>query len=1033
MLTAPIYFDRPVGATADVAELEFISALMQTEKLFLRQDGSLTARDIHFYLKSRHGVRVPVEKIEQDIICQMACVIRPGGKQRNLQSSNITTKNGVANTSTVKVDAGRSTTGEFFDCIMEDEELQPPPREYSHQPKAGAQQNKGMSKRVMALRVSQAISHDDYEKYKQYQHQQLKLIREENDDNGSTDDTDADDTETEELKMNLVRIASLILIPKLRQARVDADKGLETDEVDVIDVFLAILMSETGLKYDQELTRDVLLHILSFGEKRDKNDSDEYIDSLMETALASHPDARPRLNKDTMLRVLTDDIEAYDVDLENTKETTFEEVNAMEGSDESKLRRIYTAGNIDANADTYRSKTWTIASWYAIVVILLAYLFNGVSPNYQWQAKDCTTAESQVGCAITVATLHWLEVFVSLSIVGFPFLFLANLGNSVYLDRNQDKSKVAALICVAMFSTALYVFLPFFYRADFWFFHSDPTSIPPEENDGSVQPNNSAYLGPVSLLLGCFLLCVQMMQLMRLTIPGQMGRSCKNSASTMRAAFEWKKAANMKVDRAVLNAVRCHVDTVGVRPANWKRKSSIGRSVGKISTSITRYNQSFTKQERAGGILWTWRKIRDRTLFYEEGIYIWPRLVASNIAQWTAVLIIAGVFAFGLSVLTKEEEVAPDLLSNEKFILVLAVGFPPAFFAAISTSLLYVPSAVSSILKYRCGELRSLDDRRFLQNRFAMDSANLLFGAAFWTCLCSAAAFYALFSVFTFLCLYVDTQQMMIRFTANCIGMLITMILKQVLMLFIRSRWSRGYYRSRPAIVNISNTIQEVWNLGLTTFTALVRGLKFMAIFLLYLGRIDREVFAPGVGWFRDDIPLDGLPHCFARDLLIHEAHRHPLIERLGLLFMIKLRKGSDFGTRGGAAWRMAFTGTLMPWLRKYGGNLGAVWNNSRNAEEQRSALSGLSKDALVENLMVLEQNYKQMAEQMKNIGNRTRILRPKAGSEDQDDTVEADDDVSGPLLETYLKEQEAGDPPASTPEERPVVHLTTITGGTFD
>ena len=54
----PLQFDRPVGATADVAELEYISALMQTEKLYLRQEGSVTARDIHFFLKSRYGVKI---------------------------------------------------------------------------------------------------------------------------------------------------------------------------------------------------------------------------------------------------------------------------------------------------------------------------------------------------------------------------------------------------------------------------------------------------------------------------------------------------------------------------------------------------------------------------------------------------------------------------------------------------------------------------------------------------------------------------------------------------------------------------------------------------------------------------------------------------------------------------------------------------------------------------------------------------------------------------------------------------------------
>ena len=66
-----ITFERSVGANSDVYELEYIAALMQTEKMFLRKDGSLTARDIHFYLKSRHGLRIPIEQVEREIICEL--------------------------------------------------------------------------------------------------------------------------------------------------------------------------------------------------------------------------------------------------------------------------------------------------------------------------------------------------------------------------------------------------------------------------------------------------------------------------------------------------------------------------------------------------------------------------------------------------------------------------------------------------------------------------------------------------------------------------------------------------------------------------------------------------------------------------------------------------------------------------------------------------------------------------------------------------------------------------------------------------
>jgi hypothetical protein len=46
--------------------------------------------------------------------------------------------------------------------------------------------------------------------------------------------------------------------------------------------------------------------------------------------------------------------------------------------------------------------------------------------------------------------------------------------------------------------------------------------------------------------------------------------------------------------------------------------------------------------------------------------------------------------------------------------------------------------------------------------------------------------------------------------------------------------------------------------------------------------------------------------------------HRHPYMERWALLYLLKLRHGSKFGTKAGGAWRIVFTLALMPWLRKY-------------------------------------------------------------------------------------------------------------------
>ena len=58
----------PCGAVADVNELEYISALHQTGKNELREDGSIQSCDIVAFLMSRHGIKVTGEEIEEKII-----------------------------------------------------------------------------------------------------------------------------------------------------------------------------------------------------------------------------------------------------------------------------------------------------------------------------------------------------------------------------------------------------------------------------------------------------------------------------------------------------------------------------------------------------------------------------------------------------------------------------------------------------------------------------------------------------------------------------------------------------------------------------------------------------------------------------------------------------------------------------------------------------------------------------------------------------------------------------------------------------
>ena len=54
------------------------------------------------------------------------------------------------------------------------------------------------------------------------------------------------------------------------------------------------------------------------------------------------------------------------------------------------------------------------------------------------------------------------------------------------------------------------------------------------------------------------------------------------------------------------------------------------------------------------------------------------------------------------------------------------------------------------------------------------------------------------------------------------------------------------------------------------------------------------------------------------QNILANEAHCHPYIELLGIMYMMKLQYGKQFASRAGSSWRLVFVTALMPWVSKY-------------------------------------------------------------------------------------------------------------------
>jgi len=124
-----------------------------------------------------------------------------------------------------------------------------------------------------------------------------------------------------------------------------------------------------------------------------------------------------------------------------------------------------------------------------------------------------------------------------------------------------------------------------------------------------------------------------------------------------------------------------------------------------------------------------------------------------------------------------------------------------------------------------------------------------------------------------------------------------------------------GFYRVNPSAANLITLALECAYIGLGGGILLGRVAQLFLRAVFFTGRIDVLCMSKHIA--DSDYLLDRVSTSFIADMLVHEAHRHPYMERLLALYMTKL-KNDNFGSDAGACWRQLFVLSLMPWLAKY-------------------------------------------------------------------------------------------------------------------